>query len=497
MGAAHHALHQEVLIMKVVVVGAGYVGLVTAACLAESGNRVVGVDTDGARVALLNAGGVPIYEPGLEDMVQRNLAANRLSFSTHLAGAMVHADVVFIAVGTPPNEDGSADLQHVRAVAQQVGQCLQPFTVVVNKSTVPVGTAGEVHALVAEALARRGLDASAFAVLSNPEFLKEGAAIDDFMRPDRIVIGVPDGPEGEQAHQLMTRLYQPFNRHHDRTVWMDVTSAELTKYAANAMLATRISFMNEMALLADRVGADVDHVRRGIGADQRIGHSFLYAGTGYGGSCFPKDTRALVRTAQQQGLDMAVVQAVETVNARQKQLLPHMVTRLFGEDLSGLKLAVWGLAFKPNTNDMREAPSRTVLVDLLRRGAQVVAHDPVATTEALDALVHDLGLGPRHTPEAQAVLERLTLATEPMACVDGADALLVITEWKCFHNPDFEGMGQRMRRRIILDGRNLYDPALLQEMGFVYQGIGRRNALAGALPSATKSNQMDSTCVAI
>lgn len=451
--------------MNIVVVGAGYVGLVTAACLADSGNRVVGVDHDPARVTLLQAGGVPIYEPGLESLVQRNLHDGRLRFTTSLAQALPEAEAVFIAVGTPPLEDGSADLQHVLAVARQIGQHLSDFKIIINKSTVPVGTAAAVEATIRTELQARGVDVP-FVVVSNPEFLKEGAAVDDFMRPDRIVIGIPDSPAGEQARVALTRLYQAFNRHHDRTVWMDVVSAELTKYAANAMLATRISFMNEIAQLADCVGADVDSVRRGMGSDSRIGHSFLYAGTGYGGSCFPKDTRALVRCAQDHGLDMAVVAAVEQVNARQKQKLLAMVTQAFGEDLSGIKLAVWGLAFKPNTNDMREAPSRPLLQALYERGADVAAYDPVAVREAHSALAQDCGSS-----------DWLTIADTPLAALDGADALLIVTEWKCFHNPDFSAMALRLNERLILDGRNLYDPDLLQSLGFAYHGIGRRNAL--------------------
>lgn len=467
--------------MHVVVVGAGYVGLVTAACLAESGVQVTGVDTDGARVTLLKAGGVPIYEPGLEDMLRRNLSAQRLSFTGQLEAALANADVVFIAVGTPPAEDGSADLRHVRSVAHQIGQHLTRFAVVVTKSTVPVGTAAEVHAIIKGSLLERGLDGGDFVVVSNPEFLKEGSAIEDFMRPDRIVLGVPQGEAGKKARQMMSRLYQPFNRNHDRTVWMDVVSAELTKYAANAMLATRISFMNDIARLADRVGADVDHVRRGVGADARIGNSFLYAGAGYGGSCFPKDTKALLQTASAHGLDLAVVRAAESVNERQKRLLTQMVSHWFGHDLSGRTFGVWGLAFKPNTDDMRQAPSRPVVVDLLLRGARLVMHDPVASDEAMRAIADDLHA---HVPaEARAMMRRIDFAPEPMACVQGADALLLITEWKCFHNPDFQSLARCMAQPLVLDGRNLYDPALMQSLGIAYQGIGRRNALAATEPA--------------
>jgi UDPglucose 6-dehydrogenase len=388
-----------------------------------------------------------------------------------MAVGMGHGEVVFIAVGTPPQEDGSADLQYVLAVAQEIGQHLERFCVVVNKSTVPVGSAALVEAAVQQALTARGLDELSFAVVSNPEFLKEGAAIDDFMRPDRIVIGTPSTVAGEQAKQWMARLYAPFNRHHERTVWMDVASAELTKYAANAMLATRISFMNEMANLADRVGADIDSVRRGIGSDQRIGHGFLYAGTGYGGSCFPKDTRALLHTAQAHAVPMRVVAAVEAVNAQQKLRLVEMVTELFGERLDGRRLAIWGLSFKPNTNDMREAPSRTVVQQLWQRGAELVLHDPVAEREALQALSHDLGLAPGEP------VTRLRWASSPNEALPGADALLVLTEWKCFQNTDFSILVDCMRHPVVLDGRNLYDPDLMAELGVVYRGIGRRNSL--------------------
>jgi UDPglucose 6-dehydrogenase len=469
--------------MNIVVVGAGYVGLVTAACLAESGNNVVCVDQDPSRVSLLRAGGLPIYEPGLDDLVARNQQAGRLFFTTSIEQALQGSEVVFIAVGTPPREDGSADLQHVLAVAQQIGLYATGFKVVVNKSTVPVGTAAEVRATIAQGLASRGELAAEFAVASNPEFLKEGAAIEDFMRPDRIVIGVDSSPAGERARHLMSRLYAPFNRHHDRTVWMDVVSAELTKYAANAMLATRISFMNEVALLADSLGADVDSVRRGMGSDQRIGHSFLYAGTGYGGSCFPKDTRALVHTAAHHGHTMQVVSAVERVNTAQKHALVDMVLRAFGADLHGIRLTVWGLAFKPNTNDMREAPSRYIVTELYKRGATLVMYDPVATSEAQAALASDLG-------QAWRELTRLELAESPMAALKGAHALLIITEWKCFQNPDFRALVQQLRYPLVLDGRNLYDPSVLQELGIAYHGIGRRNALGvQALTSGVRGTE--------
>lgn len=460
--------------MKITVVGAGYVGLVSAAGMAEMGNQVVGVDRDAARIALLQSGTVPIYEPRLEDMVRRNCAAGRLSFTASLPDAMRDAQVIFIAVGTPPLEDGSADMQQVVAVAKEIGAHLTDFKIVVTKSTVPVGTAALVEQTLREELKRQGRGGQSFAIASNPEFLKEGAAVDDFMRPDRIVIGVPPTPEGDRARTVLTRLYAPFNRNHERTLWMDVASAEMTKYAANAMLATRVSFMNEMAALADQFNADIEAVRRGIGADNRIGHGFLYAGTGYGGSCFPKDTRALVHTAAQRGLRMRIVEATESVNDEQRSVLVRRVVETFGEDLRGLRFALWGLAFKPNTNDMREAPSRNVIAGLLARGAEITAYDPVAMEDARRALAVDFAA----TPEA---LQRVRYSDQPLDALDGADALLLITEWKCFQNPDFQAITRRMRRAIVLDGRNIYDPDQMQENGIPYRGIGRRNALANHL----------------
>ena len=460
--------------MKIAVVGAGYVGLVTAACLAELGNDVVCVDRDHGRVAMLQAGGVPIFEPGLDDVLQRNRHAGRLHFTTTMANAVSHGEVVFIAVGTPPQEDGSADLQHVLGVAEQIGQHMNAFKVVVNKSTVPVGTGARVEQVLRSALNERGLHALEFAVVSNPEFLKEGAALEDFMRPDRIVIGLPPGELGDTARRLMARLYAPFNRHHERSLWMDVASAELTKYAANAMLATRISFMNEMALLADALGADIDAVRRGIGSDSRIGHSFLYAGTGYGGSCFPKDTQALVSTAKAHGQSMRLVSATEQVNEQQKLLLVDRLVQRMGPDLSGRKIAIWGLSFKPNTDDMREATSRVVIRHLLERGAMVSAYDPVAGSEAMAALQIDCQADP-------GLLDRFDLAADDMQALQGADALMVLTEWKIFHNPDFQLMKDLMRRPFILDGRNLYNPEALSELGMAYQGVGRRNDLVQLL----------------
>ena len=457
--------------MKITVIGAGYVGLVTGACLAELGHQILCVDNNPEKIALLNAAGVPIYEPGLQELLSRNRAEGRIHFTTEMADAVDHGEVIFIAVGTPSQEDGSADLQHVLAVAGQVGRHLKNFKVVVNKSTVPVGTAYRVHDAIATELRKRGMTEQLFEVISNPEFLKEGAAIDDFMRPDRIVIGLDKGPHYEVVQQKMDQLYASFNRHHARTLWMDVRSAELTKYAANAMLATRISFMNEIANLADLMGADVDCVRRGIGADARIGHGFLYAGTGYGGSCFPKDTRALVQTALDCGSTMKVVSAVEHVNDSQKTVLLHRTLQYFGNDLRGLKFAVWGLAFKPNTDDMREAPSRVVIKNLLLRGAQVHAFDPIAAKEALEAITQDMDEHPQ-------ALQRLKMHATAYEATEQADALLVLTEWKTFHHPDFDLLKSQMKRPLILDGRNLYDPQWLQDMGIAYQGIGRRNDLA-------------------
>jgi len=470
--------------MKVSVIGAGYVGLVTAACLAELGHEVVCVDTDVQRVELLRSGVVPIYEPGLEAMIQRNSQDQRLHFTTRLQDALELAEVLFIAVGTPPKEDGSADLGHVLDVAAQVGQAMSRTIVIVNKSTVPVGTAERVSEVVTHSLAARGLADLPFAVISNPEFLKEGAAIDDFMRPDRIVVGVPAGPVGEMARSTMTQLYASLNRHHERTVWMDVRSAELTKYAANAMLATRISFMNEMANLADLVDADVDAVRRGIGSDSRIGPSFLYAGTGYGGSCFPKDTRALMQTAMSHGSQMRIVEATEKVNQIQRQVLARRVMAYFGGDLRGRRFAVWGLAFKPQTDDMREAPSRSLIQQLILRGAEIQAHDPVAMPAAERALAEDLA-------NVSDGMSRIKFMDDAMSALQDADALLVVTEWKQFHNPDFKQIRAQLRLPFIFDGRNLYDPQSLQELGIAYQGIGRRNDLARQAMDSVPGKRLD------
>ncbi|MFY9185733.1 MAG: UDP-glucose/GDP-mannose dehydrogenase family protein [Limnohabitans sp.] len=460
--------------MRITVMGSGYVGLVTGACLSDLGFKVVCLDKDEQKIRALQEGEVPIYEPGLKEVLHRNRADGRIRFTSDACEAIEHGDIIFIAVGTPPSEDGSADLGHVLSVASLVGRHLKSFKLVVNKSTVPVGTADRVRSAISHELSHRGMSLDMFDVVSNPEFLKEGAAIDDFMRPDRIVVGVDDGVNQIKSQRMMGDLYASFNRHHSRTVWMDVRSAELTKYAANAMLATRISFMNEMANLADVLGADIDHVRRGIGADSRIGHSFLYAGCGYGGSCFPKDTQALVSTAKAHGQSMKLVSATEQVNAQQKLLLVDRLMQRMGPDLTGRKIAVWGLSFKPNTDDMREATSRVVIRDLLMRGARVSAYDPVAGDEALRALRIDCA-------DHLDWLDRFELASEDMQALQGADALMVLTEWKIFHNPDFEVMKDLMRRPFILDGRNLYNPEALSEMGIAYQGVGRRNDLVQLL----------------
>jgi len=439
--------------MKITVVGTGYVGLVTGVCLAEMGNQVMCLDTDAAKVALLRQGGIPIYEPGLQEMVARNAGDGRLFFTDDVAASVAFGDLQFIAVGTPPGEDGSADLQYVLAAARNIARYMNEPKIVVDKSTVPVGTADRVRQAMQEVLAARGADIS-FSVASNPEFLKEGAAIADFMSPDRIIVGADD----ENTISVMRRLYAPFQRTHERLMVMDVRSAELAKYAANAMLATRISFMNEMANLAEALGADVEQVRRGIGADPRIGHHFLYPGAGYGGSCFPKDVQALVHMGAQHRVPMRVIQAVEEANQAQKHRLSEKVARRFGADLSGRRFALWGLAFKPNTDDMRAASSLDVIADLTARGAQVSAYDPVAMKAAADLL--------RAYPSA-------SLADDMYAALDGADALLIVTEWKVFRAPDLGRVKSLLKSPVIFDGRNLYEPAEMKEQGFDYQGIGR------------------------
>jgi UDPglucose 6-dehydrogenase len=454
--------------LKVTIIGSGYVGLVTGACLAEQGNNVFCVDVDPKKIEILNSGGVPIYEPGLKEMIERNRAAGRLQFSTDIAASIAHGDIQFIAVGTPPDEDGSADLQYVVAAARNIGLHMTTPKVIVDKSTVPVGTADKVSAAITEELIKRGLAPELCSVVSNPEFLKEGAAVEDFMRPDRIVIGTQSTPGGLRAKERMRKLYAPFNRHHERTYYMDVKSAELTKYAANAMLATRISFMNELANLADLVGADIEAVRQGIGSDSRIGYGFLYSGTGYGGSCFPKDVSALSKTAIEHGRDLKILDAVEAVNEAQKYILVEKIEKRFGQDLKGMKFALWGLAFKPNTDDMREAPSRVIIQELVKRGASVVAYDPVAMPEAKHCFDTDF----KGNPEG---LKQVTLVDDPMSAVVGCDALVIVTEWKAFRSPDFDLLKAKLKNPIIFDGRNLYEPQAMQELGIEYQGIGRHN----------------------
>ncbi len=439
--------------MKVTVIGTGYVGLVTGTCLAEVGNEVMCLDVDPRKIDILRAGGIPIYEPGLEDMVKRNTAAGRLFFTTDVEASVHFGDIQMIAVGTPPDEDGSADLQYVVAAARNIARYMTSFKLVVDKSTVPVGTADKVKAAMREELQKRGVEID-FCVASNPEFLKEGAAVEDFMKPDRIVIGT----DSERATQMLRQLYAPFQRNHDRLVVMDVRSAELTKYAANAMLATRISFMNELALLAEKLGADIEQVRLGIGSDPRIGYHFLYAGCGYGGSCFPKDVKALRRTAQEYGVELRVLEAVEAANEHQKQVLLHKITARFGDDLAGRRFGLWGLAFKPNTDDMREAPSRTLLQGLWQRGAAVSAYDPAAMEE---------------TRRIFGERADLQLVDSPMDAVKGVDALIIVTEWKVFRSPNFDTVKALMKNPIIFDGRNLYDPKAMQAAGFEYFPIGR------------------------
>lgn len=433
--------------MRVGVIGSGYVGLVAGACLAESGNDVVCADIDEGKIARLNDGEIPIYEPGLEPLIGRNLEAGRLTFTTDVPEAVKASHIIFIAVGTPPGEDGSADLQHVLAVAKTIGQAMEGEKIVITKSTVPVGTARRVREAI-EAETNHPVH-----VCSNPEFLKEGAAVDDFMKPDRVVIGV----DSEYARKVLADLYEPFVRTGSPVMFMDVPAAEITKYAANAMLATRISFMNSIARLCEETGADVDAVRKGVGSDRRIGPSFLFPGVGYGGSCFPKDVKALVRTMREYDVDAAILQSVEDVNETQKHALLNRLVERLGDDLSGKTVAVWGLSFKPNTDDMREAPSLVTIQGLLELGARVVAHDPVAMDEAR----HYLG-------------DRIEYVARNYDALEGAEALVIHTEWQPYRNPDFPRMRDAMARPLILDGRNLYDPADMAAHGFEYASIGRR-----------------------
>lgn len=464
--------------MKITVIGSGYVGLVSGACLADLGNDVVCLDVDPKKIALLQQGGVPIYEPGLDEIIKRNVASGHLRFTTDAAESVAHGLVQMIAVGTPSGEDGSADLQYVIEAARAIGRTMDEYKVIVDKSTVPVGTAEKVRAAVQQELDVRRIKKSndafapspsggglgrgstewdgSFSVVSNPEFLKEGAAIDDFNRPDRIVIGADD----EHAVSVMRDLYSPFQRNHDRLMVMDIRSAELTKYAANAMLATRISFMNELANLAEKVGADIEHVRKGIGSDARIGYHFLYAGCGYGGSCFPKDVRALKRTAEEYGLPLKVLQAVEDVNHAQKSILLAKIIARFGNDLKGKHFALWGLAFKPGTDDIREATSRVVMEGLWARGATVCAHDPAAMKE---------------TQHIYGDRANLRYADNPLDALDSADALIIVTEWKAFKSPDFDMVKSRLRQHVIFDGRNLFEPSSVAKLGIEYHGIGRES----------------------
>jgi UDPglucose 6-dehydrogenase len=439
--------------MQITIVGSGYVGLVSGACLADLGNNVMCLDLDPRKIEMLRQGEVPIYEPGLRDVIHRNVAAKQLSFTTDVVESVTHGVVQIIAVGTPSGEDGSADLQYVIAAARAIGQAMTEYKVVVNKSTVPVGTADKVRAAIQGELDARSLKIG-FSVVSNPEFLKEGAAIDDFNRPDRIVIGAED----ERAVKIMREMYAPFQRNHERLMVMDIKSAELTKYAANAMLATRISFMNELANLAEKVGADIEHVRKGIGSDQRIGYHFLYAGCGYGGSCFPKDIRALQRTGEEFGLPLKILQAVDEVNRAQKLVLLQKIVGRFGNDLKGKHFALWGLAFKPGTDDMRDASSRVLMEGLWSKGATVTAHDPEAMKEALHIY------GDRHD---------LSYAEAPLDALQDADALVIVTEWKAFKSPDFEVIKQRLKYPVIFDGRNLFEPAAMKALGIEYHDIGR------------------------
>jgi len=443
--------------MKITVHGTGYVGLVTGACIAQAGNQVVCVDVDRAKVAALNAGEIPIFEPGLADVVRRNHAAGRLNFTTDVAEGVRHGEIQFIAVGTPKNEDGSADLRHVLTVAETIGTHMTDYKVVVDKSTVPVGTADRVREAIAAVLATRqltGQSAVDFDVVSNPEFLKEGAAVADFMKPDRIIIGT----DSQRAAELLRQLYEPFSRSHDKLIVMDVRSAELTKYAANVMLATKISLMNELSNIAERYGADIEQVRMGIGSDPRIGYSFIYPGCGYGGSCFPKDVHALIRSAEEIGYDAELVRAVDNVNNRQKQVLFQKISAHFGGKLKGRTFALWGLAFKPNTDDMREAPSLVLMEALWAAGARVRAYDPQSMAE---------------TARLCGARPDLKLCESADETLNGADALVIVTEWQEFRSPDFERIRKALTAPVIFDGRNIYDPRLLAKQGFAHYAIGR------------------------
>lgn len=451
--------------MRVTVIGSGYVGLVTAACLSELGNQVFCLDLDQKKIDLLNSGCIPIYEPGLEEIISRNRATGRLKFSSDIKASVTHGDIQYIAVGTPSDEDGSADLQYVLTAARNIGLYMTDFKVVINKSTVPVGAADKVKAVIADELTKsqRPVD---YAVVSNPEFLKEGAAVADFMRPDRIIIGTYDDEFGLRARELVRKLYAPFNRNHDRIYYMDVRSAELTKYAANAMLATRISLINELANLAERVGADIEYVRQGIGSDSRIGRDFLYAGTGYGGSCFPKDLQALIRMGQENQQDLGILRSVHAANELQKGVLVNKIIQRYGANLSGKTFAIWGLAFKPNTNDMREAPSRIIIQELVKRGARIQAYDPEAMKEAQHCFQLDFQNDLR-------ALKQISYGQTMQSVLKGANALLIVTEWKVFRSPDFKLLKEELNDSVIFDGRNLYESEYMRDLNFEYHSIGR------------------------
>ena len=453
--------------MKISVIGTGYVGLVSGACFADVGNTVLCLDVDTRKITMLKDGVIPIHEPGLDNLVQRNAAAGRLLFSSNYDDAVSHADIIFLAVGTPPDEDGSADLTHILSAARSIGERLTKPAVIVDKSTVPVGTAEKVKRAIAGELEKRGVNV-AFHVVSNPEFLKEGAAIDDFMKPDRIVVGFDDADAGK----VMRQLYAPFSRNHEKFVEMDIRSAELTKYATNAMLATRISFMNELANLSELLGADIEAVRLGIGMDPRIGPDFLYAGMGYGGSCFPKDVKALIKTASDHQKQLHLLTATEKVNEEQKNVLFTKLVRFFGgeQGLNGKTIALWGLSFKPNTDDMREAPSRILIKSLFDAGANVVAYDPVASTEAKRVLVAEHGEALCNT--------RLRIVESAKQAVEGADVLVLVTEWKEFRAPDLPFLAENLKLKAVFDGRNIYDPDAFGAAGLVYEGIGRRSGKA-------------------
>ena len=441
--------------MKLTIFGTGYVGLVTGACFADVGHKVLCVDIDPRRIESLEKGEVPFFEPGLKEMVLANRKAGRLAFTTDGASAVRTGDIIFIAVGTPSNEDGSANLSHVRAVARTIGENIDGYKIVVGKSTVPVGTADMVRSVIEQAQAKAGTD-HPFDVCSNPEFLKEGSAIEDFARPARVIIGT----DSRKVRKTLAACYAPYNRNHDKLMMMDIRSAELTKYAANAMLATKISFMNEMAAIAEPLGADIENVRRGIGSDPRIGYQFLFPGTGYGGSCFPKDVKALMHTAEVNHHPLRLLQAVDAVNRDQKGILLRKVAAHFGGELAGRRFAVWGLAFKPNTDDMRYAPAIDLVEGLLAAGASVVAHDPQAMENA-----------------AAHFGDRITLSTDHYACLDGADALCICTEWNVFRRPDFDQVARRLKAPVLFDGRNLYDPERMAARGFTYYAIGRGRSL--------------------